>query len=252
MGYGAITEYVDWAQVVLYVFWVFFAGLVVYLVRENKREGYPLVNADGRVTDGWPPRPRPKTYLFEDGSTVQKPDDNDFISPRQLLAEPVHRYAGAPLEPVGNPMLAGVGPGAWAERADSPELTNDGHPKMVPVRTLPDHAIKGRDPRGLPVIGCDGEVAGTLVDVWMDTSEFVVRFVEVSVPAAGRNVLMPSLFMRVGRDAVTVDAITAAQFADVPATRSPQEVTMLEEEKIMAYFGAGTLYATPGRAEPLL
>jgi len=29
-------------------------------------------------------------------------------------------------------------------------------------------------------------------------------------------------------------------------------VTLLEEEKIMAYFGAGTLYATPERQEPLV
>jgi photosynthetic reaction center H subunit len=29
-------------------------------------------------------------------------------------------------------------------------------------------------------------------------------------------------------------------------------VTLLEEEKIMAYFGAGTLYATPARAEAIL
>ena len=31
-----------------------------------------------------------------------------------------------------------------------------------------------------------------------------------------------------------------------------QLVTMLEEERIQAYYGAGTLYAEPGRAEPLL
>jgi len=30
------------------------------------------------------------------------------------------------------------------------------------------------------------------------------------------------------------------------------QVTLLEEEKIMAYYGAGTLYATPSRQEPLL
>jgi len=29
-------------------------------------------------------------------------------------------------------------------------------------------------------------------------------------------------------------------------------VTLLEEEKITAYFGAGTLYADPSRSEPLL
>ncbi|MEY3461886.1 MAG: hypothetical protein RLZZ03_1539, partial [Pseudomonadota bacterium] len=29
------------------------------------------------------------------------------------------------------------------------------------------------------------------------------------------------------------------------------QVTLLEEEKIMAYYGAGTLYATPDIQEPL-
>ena len=33
MGTGAITQYVDVAQIVLYMFWAFFAGLIYYLVR---------------------------------------------------------------------------------------------------------------------------------------------------------------------------------------------------------------------------
>ena len=43
-----------------------------------------------------------------------------------------------------------------------------------------------------------------------------------------------------------------AQFADVPATRNTDKVTLLEEDKITAYYGGGTLYATPDRVEPLL
>ena len=43
MEIGAITEYVDVAQVVLYVFWIFFFLVIFYLHTENKREGYPLV-----------------------------------------------------------------------------------------------------------------------------------------------------------------------------------------------------------------
>ena len=35
MATGAITGYVDVAQIVLYVFWAFFAGLIYYLLREN-------------------------------------------------------------------------------------------------------------------------------------------------------------------------------------------------------------------------
>ena len=42
MPRGEITAYLDVAQVVLYAFWIFFAGLVFYLRREDRREGYPL------------------------------------------------------------------------------------------------------------------------------------------------------------------------------------------------------------------
>ena len=38
--------YLDVAQVTLYVFWIFFACLIYYLRREDKREGYPL-DSDG-------------------------------------------------------------------------------------------------------------------------------------------------------------------------------------------------------------
>ena len=34
----------DIAQLSLYLFWAFFFGLVIYLQRENMREGYPLEN----------------------------------------------------------------------------------------------------------------------------------------------------------------------------------------------------------------
>jgi photosynthetic reaction center H subunit len=45
------TSYIDLAQVVLYLFIAFFLGLVYYLHRENKREGYPLENErSGAIT----------------------------------------------------------------------------------------------------------------------------------------------------------------------------------------------------------
>ena len=37
MQVGAITGYIDLAQILLYAFWAFFAGLIYYLVRENHR-----------------------------------------------------------------------------------------------------------------------------------------------------------------------------------------------------------------------
>lgn len=251
MGTGAITQYVDVAQLVLYAFWIFFAGLIYYLVRENHREGYPMETETGRghIT-GWPV-PQPKVYKLAHGGEFMAP--NDKVSPQTLQAEPTHRYAGAPLVPTGsNPMLDGVGPGAWADRADTPDLTIDGAPKIVPLRASTVYAVSDKDvdPRGLPVIGADGEIGGTVTDLWLDTSEMLFRYLELQVVGSGRRVLLPMNFARVKRDQVKVKSILGAQFAQVPATRAPDLVTFLEEEKIMGYYGAGTLYAEPSRAEP--
>jgi photosynthetic reaction center H subunit len=55
-------EYIDGAQIALYTFWAFFVGLVIYLRREDKREGYPLDSPQG-PREGWPPVPPKKEYL---------------------------------------------------------------------------------------------------------------------------------------------------------------------------------------------
>ena len=55
-----------------------------------------------------------------------------------------------------------------------------------------------------------------------------------------------------GRRRVRVDAVLAAQFAGAPILANPDQVTLDEEERVSAYFGAGYLYATPARAEPFL
>ena len=70
----------------------------------------------------------------------------------------------------------------------------------------------------------------------------------------GSRVLLPVNFANVDtkRRRIGVNALLAAQFAGVPAIRNPDKVTLLEEDKITAYYGAGTLYATAARAEPLL
>jgi photosynthetic reaction center H subunit len=153
-------------------------------------------------------------------------------------------------------MLDGVGPGAWADRHDEVELTFEGAIKMVPLRLAQDYGVTGfgGDPRGLPVVGADGRVGGTVRDLWVDRSEMLFRFIEVTVPAEGgeRNVLVPMNFTRVGRGQVKVASILGNQFAQVPATRNPDQVSRLEEEKITAYYGGGTLYAEASRAEPLI
>lgn len=258
MGAGAITGYVDVAQLVLYAFWIFFFGLVYYLQVESKREGFPLEShlpsGDVVFTKGLIGMPSPKTFILHDGTTVTVP--NDKVSPQVLKAAPSHNWIGAPLEPTGNPMLDGVGPGAWADRADVPDVTLHGDPKIVPLRVAGglDVSVNDTDPRGLPVLGADGQVGGIVSDLWVDQSEMMFRYLEVTVQtgAGPRQVLLPMNFSRVSRDGVRVASILSHQFAQVPGTRSPDQITFLEEEKIMAYYGAGTLYAEPSRAEPLI
>jgi len=59
---GAITQYIDVAQVMLYLFWIFFGSLVIYLNRESKREGYPLDSGNPNDPDiGLVSMPAPKT-----------------------------------------------------------------------------------------------------------------------------------------------------------------------------------------------
>jgi photosynthetic reaction center H subunit len=110
---------------------------------------------------------------------------------------------------------------------------------------------KDTNPIGLPVVGADHKVAGKVVDMWLDKAEMMFRHIEIEVPTSsgGRRVLLPINFARISRNQVSVKAILSTQFAQVPGTKHPEQITMLEEEKIMAYYGGGTLYATPDRQE---
>ena len=48
------------------------------------------------------------------------------------------------------------------------------------------------------------------------------------------------------------DAINAADFAAAPVPMTPGQITFYEEERIVAYFGGGYLYANRARQEPLI
>lgn len=253
-----ITSYIDVPQVVLYAFWIFFAGLIYYLRREDKREGYPLESERSRhvTVQGFPAVPPPKVFRLSHGGTVQVPRPE--ASP-PLQAQPAAPWPGAPLVPTGNPMRDGVGPAAWSQRADVPDMTLEGEPKIVPLRAAPGFFLESRDPNpvGMTVLGADGRAAGVIRDVWVDRSEVIARYFEVELSgpdAAGHRVLLPVVFSLVDGRArkVRVQAILASQFAGVPRTRQPEQITMLEEERVTAYFGGGCLYATPDRQEPLL
>jgi len=255
MPTGAITEYIDVAQLALYAFWIFFAGLIYYLRREDKREGYPLESdrSGSVMVQGWPPMPTPKTFLLRDGSVRVAP--SGVSSSASIAAVPSGNWPGAPLEPTGNPMKDGVGPAAYANRPDVPDRTVDNQIKIVPLRVATDYHVETRDPdpRGMTVVGDDGVVGGTVRDVWVDRSETILRYLEVEV-AGSRRVLLPVNFTKIssGRRQVNVTAILGSQFADAPGLQSPDQVTLREEDRIAAYFASGHLYAKASRLGPLV
>ena len=256
MQTGAITSHLDVAQVALYAFWIFFAGLIFYLRSEDKREGYPLQSdrSDRIKVQGFPPIPRPKTFILPHGGTVSAPRPEMPSGPGN--ASPVGLWPGAPLQPNGNPMVDGVGPAAYADRSDTPDLTLHGEPKIVPLRVAPDWHVSEESPNpiGMTVLGADGRAAGVVCDVWVDRSEMVARYLEVDVATPVRRVLLPVTLARVHpvRGQVTAASVLAAQFAQAPLTAHADQVSLREEDRITAYFASGHMYALPSRTEPLL
>jgi photosynthetic reaction center H subunit len=259
MNNGAITQYVDVAQLTLYAFWIFFFGLVFYLRREDKREGYPLDPDGSRGARGtfFPPLPSPKTFLLPQGHSYQAPSPSP--AKREILARPAAPWPGAPLDPTGDPMVDGIGPASYAHREDEPDLTFEATNRIVPLRVAKDFYVEPRDPNplGMEVFGADGEVAGTVAEIWVDRSEPSIKFLEVDLaPSAGvaRRVLVPMMLARIDgqRRQVKVKSILAHQFAKVPPLRRADQITKLEEDKITAYFAGGHLYAEPSRLNSAL
>lgn len=241
----------DLAQAALYAFWLFFAGLVIYLQRENQREGYPTENEDGTSAGATFGMPQPKTFILPDGrGEVSFP--NGWKETRTFAMEPTSPSAGSPYEPTGNPMKDGVGPAAYAMREDVPELDSHGAPTIRPMRMCEGFRhFAGKDPRGMPVIAGDGETVGTISDMWIDTSELIVRYLEIDLGAAGKR-LVPGPMAKITWKGVVVRSIFGEHFADVPQTKAEDRVTKLEEEMISAYYAGGTLYASRERTDSQL
>ena len=254
----AFTRDIDLTQIVFAIFALFFLGLVIYLRREDKREGYPLEDPQpgGRPLVGFPEPPPPKVYNLMEGGAAQMPHDD---VPSELKARPLFPFPGPPLVPTGNPMLDGVGPGAWCLRKEEPLLMKtEKEPQIIPLRESGHwRVVKGDpDPRGMSVRGADGKLVGTVVDLWVDRSVKFLRYleVEVTVTPQARRALLPIYYANVksSRRLIKVSAILASQFAEVPRLREPDRVTAREEDQINAYYAGGLLYATPRRVEPVL
>jgi photosynthetic reaction center H subunit len=258
MGFGAFTQYIDIPQVVLYLFWIFFAGLLWYLRREDKREGYPLESDRSRSIriEGFPRMPSPKIFRLHGGATYTAPPGNPET--REIRAASVQPWNGSPQQPMGNPMTDAVGPASYSQRENRPDLTVNGEPMIVPMRVAMGYTVAAEDPdpRGMVVMAADNLPAGKVTDIWVDRAEPQIRYLEVQLdPAIGtRSVLLPIGYLKFNksRRIVQVSSILAGQFAGVPVTAQPDVVTLLEEDRITGYYAGGHLYAEPSRFGPII
>lgn len=243
----------DLAALAIWMFWGFFALLVYYLQTENMREGYPLELEDGSPApnQGPFPLPRPKTFILPHGrGEVTVP--NGAREAREVALGRTAANEGFPHAPLGDPMADGVGPASWAPRRDVPELDGHGHNKIVPMKMASAFNVSaGRDPRGLPVQAGDNEVVGRISDMWVDAPEQLVRYLEIDLNSGSKR-LVPMPMVKIWKDRVRINSLSSDLFDGVPPTKSLTEVTLLEEDKIGAYYAGGTMYAADKRkAGPL-
>ncbi|MFN4239928.1 MAG: photosynthetic reaction center subunit H [Erythrobacter cryptus] len=261
MNAAYIVGTLDVAELAFLLFFVFFIALVFYLNRESRREGYPLEDEQtGKIHPGSLFDGDKKVFKLPHGRGTYVPEDNprDDIN---IPAVQAFNAAGAPWVPTGDPMIDGLGPAAWANRAKYPDLTFDGRPRIVPIGQSHEIIVSPRDPQliGWPVVAADGVTVGKVSEIWVDQAEHIIRYLEIETNS-GKKVLAPMMVARVQTkgffndkpELVEIDAITSAQFDNVPQLETPGIITRYEEDRIQAYFGGGYMYATPERSEAWL
>lgn len=250
--FGQISEQIDLPTLAVWIFILFFVGLVFWLQVQSKREGYPL-RASPFTTesmDGFPPPPeKALTYLLNEGGTTEAPH---YYPQPPTTAVPVHRFDGTAFSPVGNPLLAGIGPGSWVMKKDAPALTERGDLLLQPLTLLPEWSIEAADadPHGMIVFDRRWTEIGRVTEVWIDRGSKIVRMLEVQLHdefRAGQmpgRILVPIFQTAIKEKARTirVAALWAHQFADVPIPARPDMITGPEEERLNAYYAAGEFY----------
>ena len=257
---GAIVGDVDVAQLLVAAFVIFFFGLVLYLRREDKREGYPLIDpAGGGDGEGFPTMPTPKRFVLRDGDETFAPHPDPQP---ELAVRPAFPFPGAPLKPTGDPVVDAVGPAAYALRRETPTMYTPALPQVEPLRSLDGWSLVpgDPDPRGMAVVGDvngdgftdvlgrDGAAAGVVRELWVDQGVKIIRYLEIELDAAlgGRRVLTPIHHTVISRrrNRVWVRALTAARFAAAPATADPDLVTAREEDRINAFYAGARFFDT--------
>lgn len=241
---GNLTGDIDLIQVLLVAFFAFFGGLVLYLRREDKREGYPLEpTTAGRAYPvvGFPSPPPPKTFRLIGGGTA--------TMPHRIPQWPIEREAppvmGGPL-PGGVPSLGdGLGAGASVLASEAPMRTAAGDLLLQPLRDAPGWSV-GRgedDPRGSRIAGSDLRPAGTVVDIWVDRVARILRYLEVELDGGG-VILVPIFQCDTGRrgQLIVVWALRSDQLAAVPRLSRPGVMTAREEDRLTAFYAGAEIY----------
>lgn len=69
------ANYIDLPTILIWTFWLAFVALIIYIRREDKREGYPLESDRKGVTvEGFPAMPRRGEVRVKHPALVKNPD----------------------------------------------------------------------------------------------------------------------------------------------------------------------------------
>ncbi|HEY0204204.1 MAG TPA: photosynthetic reaction center subunit H [Acetobacteraceae bacterium] len=243
---GAITDYIDVAQAAWWLFFLAFIGIVLLLLREDRREGYPKDSLGLEPLAGPQLLPPSRPMLRLDGTATAQPH-HDPAPP--VRAHPLFRFAGSPLVPDGNPLTSAVGPGTYTMRRDEPFLMVDGTHQVQPLRAAEGWEVMPgeTDLRGMRVLDIRFLPVGRVEELWVDRGVKILRYLEISLDegqGAG-PVLLPIHHCDVDereRD-IRVTALHQGQFNDVPRLRAPDSITAREEDMVNSYYAGGRFHS---------
>ena len=96
------------------------------------------------------------------------------------------------------------------------------------------------------MVSADKVVIGQVIDIWIDVREQLERYLEIELKDKSKR-LLPMPLSKINSKSVDVHSLYGKHFKKVPSIKKPKEVTMLEEEKVSAYYTGGKLYASYDR-----
>ena len=105
-------------------------------------------------------------------------------------------------------------------------------------------------------MAADKRVAGTVKDLWVDRSDVILRYIEVAVRwrecPQRRLSDRPGEFRPQQAGSLHQRRCWPSSSPTSPGLKNPDQITLLEEDKVSGYFAGGHMYATPNRQEPVL